>query len=469
MRYTRCMAIISRTRFWLLAAVLFGGACALHPSISMPLFDFSALRIGLYQVLLIVFITLSLPLLWEQRKTLLTSRWLLIGVGLLFITIFIGLIFAASPLRSLLYAGSLVALLVVGLAAGLTYRQFTTAQKQLFTNVGLWSGIIFGALAIGQLATASLEPTAFGTLCRGCSASVFGFPRINLFAAEPQFFASSLLPAFFLALFVKSRLAQVSLFSTSLAIALTFSRGAFMAIVGALIIYILTGLFVKKSPKISKSSIALIAFGTLIGFLLMFGSAVLRFPNTPHIAHNTAVSMIDQLSLGIINLPQKTNSTPSLETPTGKNTPTTPPSESFTPAGFVEASSNERLDAANLALKAWLNQPRTILFGVGLGNLGPYLQNINISVPTDQTVYIMYILLLSGLGIIGITPIITLIFLTIWRYRRPTTPMTAVALSLTLALALHFWFFGTLINSVHCFAWIGLLLYNYKQLYAKKF
>ncbi len=467
MRYTRYMTIISHARFWLLVAVVFGGACALHPSIIVPLFDFSALRIGLYQLLLIVFITLSLPLLWRQRKAFFANRWLLIGTGFLLIAILIGLIFAASPLRSLLYAGSLVALLIVGLVAGLIYRQFTPVQKQSFITVGLWSGIIFGNLAIGQLAIASLEPTAFGTLCRGCSASVFGFPRINLFAAEPQFFASSLLPAFFLAFFfIRRRLAQVSLFLTSLAIALTFSRGAFVAVAGTFIVYFIVSLAVKKAPKIPVQSIFLASGGVLVGFALLLGSATLRFPDTPHITYNTAVSMIDQLSLGVINLPQKTEeSTSKLAAEPPQNTQPT----DFTPAGFVEASSSERLDAADLALKAWSDQPRTILFGVGLGNLGPYLQGLGVSVPTDQTVYIMYILLLSGLGIIGITPLIALIFLTIWRYHHPATTMAAVALSLNFALALHFWFFGTLINAVHCFAWIGLLLYNHRQLYAKKF
>lgn len=468
LRYTIYMTIISRARFWLLVSVLFGGACALHPSISLPLFDFSALRIGFYQLLLITFVTLSLPLIWQQRKALLTNRWLLIGASFFFAAIFIGLVFAASPLRSLLYAGSLAVLLVVGLAAGLAYHRFTTSQKQLFITVGLWSGIIFGILAIGQLVVASFEPTALGTLCRGCSARVFGFPRINGFAAEPQFFASSLLPAFFLAFFfVKRRLARFSLFFTSLAIILTFSRGAFIAIVGALIIYSIISFRSKMSRKILMTSTAIAAIGTLTGFLLLLSSAVLRFPDTPHIAYNTTASMLDQLSLGTIKLPQKTEPAPEptkqLSEPQGAQ------SADFTPAGYVEASSSERLDAADLAIKAWLDQPRTILFGVGLGNLGPYLQSLGINVPTDQTVYIMYILLLASLGIIGISPLVALIILTIWRYRRPTTPITAVAFSLTLALAFHFWFFGSLINAVHCFAWIGLLLYNYGQLYAKKF
>lgn len=60
----------------------------------------------------------------------------------------------------------------------------------------------------------------------------------NLFAAEPQFFASSLLPAFFASIFLhrgkKSKMATATLILTSVAIALTFSRGAFLAIATAL-------------------------------------------------------------------------------------------------------------------------------------------------------------------------------------------------------------------------------------------
>ncbi len=475
MRYTRYMTIISRTRLWLLVAVLFGGACALHPSFSLAMFDFPSLRIGLYQLATTGLVVVSLPPIWRQRHALLKNRWLLMSGLLITLASLIGLIFAGFSPRSLLYTGSLFALLVIGLSAALTFRELPAKFKRKLVTAGLWSGIIFGILAIGQLVIASFDASAFGTLCRGCAASVFGFPRINLLAAEPQFLASSLLPVFFLGLLLASerRLARWSLFFTSLAIALTFSRGAFIAIAGTGLIYLIWSRISRQKIALSWRSIGLGLLGALIGFALLLGSATLRYSNTPHITHNTAVSMIDQLSLGLIDLPPKTNPAPeTLPTQTEEKPEPAPTANAdFTPAGFVEASSNERLDAAKLALNAWTHNPGTVLFGVGLGNLGAFIQqHLNPAVPTDQTVYIMYILLLSNLGIVGLTALAGLALVALWRYyRQLAKPLSAAAFSLILATLLHFWFFGSLINSVHCFAWIGLLLYNYREIYAKKF
>ena len=183
--------------------------------------------------------------------------------------------------------------------------------------------------------------------------------------------------------------------------------------------------------------------------------------------------MIDQLSLGRIKIPQKTAiktqlAPPSQQTPSDiKSTPT---KQDFQPTGFVEASANDRLSASDLAIKSWLSSPRTFLFGVGLGNLGSFIQkHLHISVPTDQTVYIFYILLLSGLGIIGLLPLIlpslTILFFAIKNIHHPKAQFI---FSLTTALLIHFWFFGSFINTIHCFAIIGIFLYNYPRDYAEK-
>ena len=312
----------------------------------------------------------------------------------------IGVFFAEARLRTILYSLSLLFLLAIGLAAAVTYRQLSKNQKHKFIRIGLWSGLVFGILAIAQLIAATFEPTGFGTLCSGCKADVFGFPRINLFAAEPQFLANALLPAFFLALFQpKSRLAQLSLFFTAAAIALTFSRGGFLAIFLAIIIFIAIASIKRLNISFLYKKLPLIIIGTFFGFTLLFLSANVRYSSSPFIAHNTLVSMIDQLSLGRIKIPQKTTvknqPAPAAKNPSPHNTPNIKPSspeQTFQPAGFVEASANDRLSASDLAIKSWLNSPRTFFFGVGLGNLGSFIQkHLHVSVPTDQTVYIFYI------------------------------------------------------------------------------
>ena len=465
-------------RFWFLAIVIFGGVFALHPSLSLAILDFPSLRLGLYQMAAAGLLVTSLPLLFTNRQKFLKNRYLIGGFLAIFLTMLIGIFFAEARLRTVLYSLSLLFLLAVGLAAAAAYRQLSKNQKHKFIRIGLWSGLVFGILAIIQLIAATFEPTGFGTLCSGCKADVFGFPRINLFAAEPQFLANALLPAFFLALFQpKSRLAQLSLFFTATAIALTFSRGGFLAIFLAIIIFIAIASIKRLNISFLYKNLPLIIIGTFFGFTLLFLSANIRYSNSPFIAHNTLVSMIDQLSLGRIKIPRKTivknQPVPAAKSPSPHNTPDkkpTSPEQTFQPAGFVEASANDRLSASDLAIKSWLNSPRAFFFGVGLGNLGSFIQkHLHVSVPTDQTVYIFYILLLSGLGVVGLLPlIITPFIILFFAIKNLRQTKAQFILSLTIALFIHFWFFGSFINTIHCFAIIGIFLYNYPKDYAEK-
>ena len=480
MRYTYNMAknFMGDARFWFLAIVIFGGVFALSPSISLAILDFPSLRLGLYQMAAASLLIASLPLLFTNCQRFLKNRYLVGGFLAIFLAMSIGVFFAEARLRTILYSLSLLFLLAIGLAAAVTYRQLSKNQKHKFIRIGLWSGLVFGILAIIQLIAATFEPTGFGTLCSGCKADVFGFPRINLFAAEPQFLANALLPAFFLALFQpKSRLAQFSLFFTATAIALTFSRGGFLAIFLAIIIFIAIASIKRLNISFLYKNLPLIIIGTFFGFTLLFLSANIRYSNSPFIAHNTLVSMIDQLSLGRIKIPRKTivknQPVPAAKSPSPHNTPDkkpTSPEQTFQPAGFVEASANDRLSASDLAIKSWLNSPRAFFFGVGLGNLGSFIQkHLHVSVPTDQTVYIFYILLLSGLGVVGLLPlIITPFIILFFAIKNLRQTKAQFILSLTIALFIHFWFFGSFINTIHCFAIIGIFLYNYPKDYAEK-
>ena len=465
-------------RFWFLTIVIFGGVFALSPSLSLAILDFPSLRLGLYQIAAAGLLVASLPLLFTNRQRFLKNRYLIGGFLAILLVMSIGVFFAEARLRTAFYSLSLLFLLAIGLAAAVTYRQLSKNQKHKFIRIGLWSGLVFGILAIIQLIAATFEPTGFGTLCSGCKADVFGFPRINLFAAEPQFLANALLPAFFLALFQpKSRLAQFSLFFTATAIALTFSRGGFLAIFLAIIIFIAIASIKRLNISFLYKKLPLTIIGTFFGFTLLFLSANVRYSGSPFIAHNTLVSMIDQLSLGRIKIPQKTTvknqPVPAAKSPSPHNTPDIKPAspeQTFQPAGFVEASANDRLSASDLAIKSWLSSPRTFFFGVGLGNLGSFIQkHLHVSVPTDQTVYIFYILLLSGLGVVGLLPlIITPFIILFFAIKNLRQTKAQFILSLTAALFTHFWFFGSFINTIHCFAIIGIFLYNYPKDYAEK-
>lgn len=482
---------------WLLAAVLFGGALSLQPSISLAMLDFPSFRIGLYQVAVIGVVGCGLGIMVRQRLWP-RGRWWWLSIGMLAVTSIVGLLLSYVRARTALYTASLLLLLVAAVCAALMYRSLSAGNRRRLMTIGLWSGIVFGVLAVLQLIFAHVEPTAFGTLCSGCHAGVFGFVRINLFAAEPQFLASSLLPALFVGLCWRERrrLAGWSVFGSSVAISLTFSRGAFIAIIGAGIVYGIVRWWqrcrsgsrsidtVEPIRRDTWRQLGIITAGFVIGCTLLLVSAVVRYHNTPHIAYNTAVSMLDQLSLGRIKLPQKNTTTmpdnppatqapPTNETTAPQSSPSPPttqpnplaPSANFQPSGFVVASADDRLNAAQLALRAWASSPRTILFGTGLGNLGSFIQHqLHQPVSTDHTVYIFYVLLLSNIGVVGMIPLLALLVVTLWCSGQwLLKPWGRFALLLTTAIAIHFWFFGSLINSVHCLAWIGIFLYNHSK------
>ncbi len=429
------------------------------------------------------------------------GRWWWLSISMLAVTSIVGLLVSYVRARTALYTASLLLLLLTAACAALMYRALSTSDRRRLMTIGLWSGIVFGILAVLQLIIAHIEPTAFGTLCSGCHAGVFGFVRINLFAAEPQFLASSLLPALFVGLCWRERrrLAGWSVFGSSVAISLTFSRGAFIAIIGAGIVYGIVRCWqrcrsearsIDTAEPIHRDAwrqLGIITAGFVIGCTLLLVSAVVRYHDTPHIAYNTAVSMLDQLSLGRIKLPQK-NTLPTPGNPTSPQVPPTSettapeappaaqpnqpaPPANFQPSGFVAASADDRLNAAQLALRAWAASPRTILFGTGLGNLGSFIQRqLHQPVSTDHTVYIFYVLLLSNIGVVGILPLLVLLAIALWRsVQQLSKQWGRLVLLLTTAIAIHFWFFGSLINSVHCFAWIGIFLYNHPKGHEEEF
>ena len=84
--------------------------------------------------------------------------------------------------------------------------------------------------------------------------------------------------------------------------------------------------------------------------------------------------------------------------------------------------------------------------------------------------YIFYVLLLSNIGVVGMIPLLALLTVALWHSGRwSSKPWGRFALLLTVAIAIHFWFFGSLINSVHCFAWIGIFLYNHPKGHEEEF
>lgn len=447
--FMKLLARLKDARFYLLALLVFTAPLSLHPSISLPVLNFPSFRIGLYQLLAIAFVLICLPLICRGLlKASKNKLFVLLGF-MLAIVFVVGLSQSLVPTRTLLYSGSFLALLLLGFTAYIVFRDLGPGKHRALTRYLLWSGIVFGVLAIGQLLLATFGEAT--TLCRNCTDQIFGFPRINLFAAEPQFFASSLLPSFFAALLLSDmprRLRIWSLVFSAVAIGLTFSRGAFFALAAAIIV-LAAILAIKKYWSGLRSLVkwTLLAFiSVLAGLGLLVASASYIHRDSDHITYNTAASALDHLTLGIIYLPQRVE--PS-------NQPTNP---NFQPAGLIEESSDERLGAADRAIDAWNDSPRTLLFGVGMGNLGAYVkQNIIAYAPSDLTVYIFYVLLLAEAGLIGLATFLIIASILIKRLLGLVNkPFGVFMFALITAFVIHFWFFGSYINVMYVYVWAGI-------------
>jgi hypothetical protein len=318
---------------------------------------------------------------------------------------------------------------------------------------------VISLLAISEFFILTFTNIKSGILCTGCYSDVFGFPRINLFAAEPQFLANSMLPFFFVSLawFYKHRakLALYSMILSAVVIGLTFSRGAYFAVGAGFVGYVALLWYSKKlqiKPFTTVSLIVLASF--LVSSLMLIWSASYKFSSTTNISYNTAVSMLDHMSLGIINLESK---------PVLVNT-AIKPANSFVPSGLIKASTTDRIGAADLALNSWHNNTKTTFIGVGPGNLGPYtVKNVDSTVPNNLTVYIYYILLLAEVGLIGFIAFIVVYLSALNRFMAKYKNHKLAALyvavpAIIIAFLAQYLFFGTFINSVYVWLWTGIIL-----------
>jgi hypothetical protein len=279
---------------------------------------------------------------------------------------------------------------------------------------------------------------------------------VNGLAAEPQFFANAMIPFVFAALYsvVKSpnKLGWAALVASVGTIGLTFSRGAYVALAISLLA-VAIALYARKltSLKTIMISYGVIALSIIGSLVLLVTAATIRYNGTPDITYQTVDSITEHLTVGVIDLPDPT--------PVPQQAPSEASQDKFVSPGLIEASGNERLSAAELALSAWRDTPLTFLFGVGAGNLGPYVvANIEPTAPDNLTVYIYYILLLAELGIIGLTAIVIVFGSAIKALARYSS-LEAVMMNGRLgAFALQFFFFGSYINVVYIWLWIGIAL-----------
>ena len=450
--------IIANSRFILFIALIVGAPLSKYPSFALPIANFPSFRIGLYQILVLLFVLLCLTALIKQKSLLFNNKNKWVTTLLLLFAILVGASIAWSnyPARSALLAFSVWLLIVLVFCAWWYVAQNITKNNiKTIVKAVLFFGILYAIIGIAQFIIGTFFNTNLALLCTGCNANVFGFARISGLAAEPQFFANSLIPFIFIAIYslVKktSILAWISLTSLSLTLGLTFSRGAYFAIAISLIV---TFLLLIKNKLVNISLITKIILAIVVGFavaiFILIAGASIKNSSTPDITYKTIDSIAEHVSLGVVDLPNKL--TPIQ--PITQNQETV-----FVSPGLIEASNTERTSAASLAIKAWRYSPLTTIFGVGVGNLGPFVvKNIDASAPSTLTVYIYYILLLSELGIIGLLLFVTLFIICFKKLLNDKKALSISLFGLLLAFFIQYIFFGSYINVMYIWLWLGISL-----------
>ena len=259
------------------------------------------------------------------------------------------------------------------------------------------------------------EPQSRTLLCDGCTATIFGFPRADGFAIEPQCMGNLLLaPALFAAWFaLDPRRRQCRyltlLFAFTATLFLTLSRGAIYAFLVLLIFLTIIQIIRTKKFTIIKSWLI-----TILAFFVTLGAqGIMATIGPTSDTFSTAVTKtIHQLSLGLIDLRNAAPEGTSTSAEPAELTPTDPAPEPEQPAedtpttpvfdGYIAGSTDARLRLTDSALQIWRASPTTTLLGVGLGGAGQALYDHNLSPAPKEIVQNEYFSLLLETGLVGV-------------------------------------------------------------------
>lgn len=338
-------------------------------------------------------------------------------------------------------------------------------------------------------------------LCKGCTSTVFGFPHPNGFAIEPQFMANLLLAPIFLSLFylferpknhyneLNSDPYPVSKFGNYLRLGLplfliatlylTLSRGAifsFWISIFVLFIYQIIKLIKQKSCRreilFRQPLIFFVVVFLPLFFTLSAQGLFTELGPTSRTFFDGVSTSVSQLSLGHIDLAKvfhKTKENNENHEAHGSNkhlsdlktnaTTSIQKSPQFT--GYIEESTNIRLNLNRLALSSWRTSTRRILTGVGLGATGLtlYQEFPELGSP-KEIIQNEYLAILYEQGICGVIMIICtaiLFVLTYILHNKNHEKTSIYGRVLTLSFALTLCFFSGLPNALHIYLLTPLL------------
>ncbi len=292
-------------------------------------------------------------------------------------------------------------------------------------------------------------------MCAGCVYQMFGFPHPNGFAIEPQFMGNLLLAPAIMVMYgalknnkdknskqessrgrifyngsggsvpktgFRARAVTVVkntsgsdflsfkflslLFIITATLFLTFSRGAIYAFVVAMVFLLVWVGVQRKSWRGVGKVIATVVVAFL--FTLNMQGIMAAVSPTNDTYQNGVAKVLNHLSLGIIDVREKTTENSAEETVNVENENAELSGEkreenSAVFDGYVEGSTDTRIRLSNAAGEVWAKNPMTVWFGVGIGGAGEALYQNGLSPAPKEIIQNEYMSLLLETGLVGIS------------------------------------------------------------------
>ena len=401
-----------------------------YPVISLGSSESMNFDISLPLIWLVVFDVTSFVLVLKQKKlSEMFSKW---QYFLFPVFALLSLTWSANRIRGLLTVGVLWLVFFAALSFYLLREELK--GEKFWKN--LWRIFISTSLVMVAWCLLQCILDVFGAprectlMCEGCTSLSFGFPHPNGFAIEPQFMGNLLLaPTLMTGIFMfkdHSKKMMILFFVFLCGVFLTFSRGAIYALVVALIFF--TAMKIVQTKKAKALIIWPVVVLSFLFTLNLQGIFAMVSP-TDDTYFSGVAKALNHLSLGIIDVRTKDGS--NVGATSGDLITEGDPAETLGPDenaqvneekrlreeaeaekrrssfdGYVEDSTNIRMQLTGAALKTWAKDPGTILFGVGIGGAGQAMYDAGNTDWPKEIVQNEYVSLLLETGLTGIAILI---------------------------------------------------------------
>lgn len=305
----------------------------------------------------------------------------------------------------------------------------------------------------------------YSLMCAGCTYKMFGFPRPNGFAIEPQFMGNLMLAPTILAIWlilgkqklIGRKVLFVYLLIFVMTLFLTMSRGAIYALIVAMIF-----MTVVKVVQTRKSQAFLIWPIMLLAFIGSLGlqGLMAEFSKTDDTFRAGVAKVLNHLSLGVIDIRGEGEVGSVEEVSSGEGFDEEGNNEAIFD-GYVAESTDTRLRLSDAAIKVWLKNWKTTLFGVGLGGAGTALYVNELSPAPKEIIQNEYFSLLLETGVVGVL-LATLTVVWAVRYIIKKENYLLV-LTLMAAYGVSLGFFAGLPNALQIYLMTPLILAIYSS------